>query len=386
MNKYLKKLFWYPPAETRIPLSALLKVFLPGSGSFQKALCEYLNVKKCVLANSGRALLYQLLEVLKENASHSRNEVLVPGYSCYSVAAAIVKANLKIRAYDLDPKTLAPDLDSLKKNASNKTLAVLSQRLFGIPTPIEELHLVAQNVGAYHIEDAAQAFGGFLNGKALGTIGDFGLFSFGRGKPLPIGCGGALIFKDKTFPVSFKISKNGGGYAELSKILLTQVLALPMFYGIMEALPLGLGETKFDLKFNISTLPSQIDVLAEKSMSLLNEINLHRNQIAEYYAKAFNEKSTITCNKNDKAVYTRYPLMVDSKPVVKEIKRLGVRRMYPKAIIDENAIKPYLVDDQAPTPGSSEIARNLITLPTHKGISDKIAKVITQEVKKVYSC
>ena len=63
-----------------------------------------------------------------------------------------------------------------------------------------------------------------------------------------------------------------------------------------------------------------------------------------------------------------------------ELKRLGVRRMYPKAIADEETIRPYLADDPVPTPGASEIARNLITLPTHMGITETLAKEIATKV------
>ncbi|MEX1326947.1 MAG: hypothetical protein AB1Z29_09115 [Desulfobacterales bacterium] len=54
--------------------------------------------------------------------------------------------------------------------------------------------------------------------------------------------------------------------------------------------------------------------------------------------------------------------------------------MYPKAIADEETIRPYLSDDSVATPGASEIARNLITLPTHMGITETLAKEIAGKV------
>ena len=96
----------------------------------------------------------------------------------------------------LDPATLQPDFDSLRNSISDKTLAIVFQHLFGIPTPFYEFEEIAHKTGIPLIEDAAQALGGTLNGQALGTTGDFGFYSFGRGKPLPIGRGGALVAKD----------------------------------------------------------------------------------------------------------------------------------------------------------------------------------------------
>ncbi|RLD43303.1 MAG: hypothetical protein DRI88_10975 [Bacteroidetes bacterium] len=76
--------------------------------------------------------------------------------------------------------------------------------------------------------------------------------------------------------------------------------------------------------------------------------------------------------------------MAGPGPVPKELKRLGVRRMYPKAIADEETIRPYLVDQKASTPGAFEIASKLITLPTHKGISENLAKEIAEKVMTAY--
>ena len=93
-------MYWYPLAETKNPLAAIAATLLPSADDFKKTLCSYLHVKKCVLGSSGRALLYLLLAFLKEKDNGKRNEVLIPGYTCYSVAAAIARAGLKIKIYD----------------------------------------------------------------------------------------------------------------------------------------------------------------------------------------------------------------------------------------------------------------------------------------------
>jgi len=64
--------------------------------------------------------------------------------------------------------------------------------------------------------------------------------------------------------------------------------------------------------------------------------------------------------------------------------KLMVRRMYPKAIADEETIKPYIANHQAQTPGAFEISRKLITLPTHLGINEGLAKEIALKVMTAY--
>lgn len=317
MKQFSKKLAWYPPAETKIPLSAIFSSFLSSDSEFEKTLCSYLKVDKCVLGNSGRTLLYLLLAALKRKDGGIRDEVLIPGYTCYSVAASVARAGLKIKVYDVDPKTLGPDLDSLRAAVSSKTISIISQHLFGIPTPLDGLKEIAQETGACFIEDAAQALGGTINGQPVGTMGDF-------------------------------------------------------------------GETIFDLGFDVSAMPLVMKKLAEKTMAILDELNTHRSNIAKTYEEAFDDERVIPVPEESKPVYTRFPLMAGQGPILKELKRLGVRRMYPKAIADEETIKPCLVDQEISTPGASEIARNLITLPTHNGITEKLAKEIALKLMPAY--
>ena len=374
-------MYYYPPAETKIPLPAILKAFFTSTAGFEKTPCNYLQIKNCILGNSGRALLYLLLASLKKKDTNKRNEVVIPGYTCYSVAAAIARAGLKIKVYDLDPTTLQPDINSLNISVSEKTLAVIFQHLFGIPTPVDEFKEIAQKTGAALIEDAAQALGGALKGKPLGTTGDFGIYSFGRGKPLPLGCGGALIGKNAGAVSNLIPKSTSKGRISLMSTFVIQIVSKPFLYRIPEKLPLGLGKTIFDPDFSISAMPTAIKRLGSITVAHLEHLNSHRCHIAKTYEQALNNKKTIPVPPECRPVYTRFPLMAGISPISEELKRLGVRRMYPQAILNVDVIKPYLADSQPDTPGALEIAQKLITLPTHKGITQNIAKLIGHKLE-----
>ena len=372
-------MYWYPPAEIKIPLSAISGVFFNTAAGFEETFCNYLQVNKCILGNSGRALLYLLLESLKKKESGKRNEVIIPGYTCYSVAAAIARAGLKIKVYDLDPATLQPDINSLKTAVSEKTLAIIVQHLFGIPIPtdkFDEFEEIAQKTGAPLIEDAAQALGGTLSAKLLGTLADFGIYSFGRGKPLPLGCGGALIGKNTSALSNLIPKSTNKGSLSLISTFIAQIVSKPFLYWIPEKLPLGLGETIFDPEFSISAMPAAIKRIGSVTIAHLEHLNSHRRHIAKTYEQALNNKKTIPVPPGSLPVYTRFPLMAGIFPISKDLKKFGVRRMYPQAILNVDTIKPYLADSQPVTLGALEIAQKLITLPTHKGITQNIAKLI----------
>jgi len=105
------------------------------------------------------------------------------------------------------------------------------------------------------------------------------------------------------------------------------------------------------------------------------------NQNLMAQGQKYNREATVRVCLRESAVYTRFPVMAGSTPIPKELKRLGVRRMYPAAIAEEDNIKPYLADKEVSTPGASKIAKNLLTLPTHKGITGNLAKNIAHKLK-----
>jgi len=377
MFDFIKNLAWYPPAETKIPWPAILSAFTKQTADFKTELCNYLDVNYCILGQSARALLFKLLDNHKKQDGSQGDEVLIPGYTCYSVAAAIAKAGLKITIYDLDPKTLHADLDSIGNAISEKTLAVVTQHLFGMLTPIDELKKITHKNGAYLIEDGAQAFGKVDGLTPPGTKGDFGLFSFGRGKPLPIGGGGALVSRDQSDTFNeIVLDRQEKGFEQAVVTAVTQIISKPAFYWIPESLPLGLGETVFNPEFKAEGMPNAIESMMVVAMSNLDRLNQNRQRIADIYSETID--SNFQIKNNDKAIsIIRYPVMLSIKSMAQELKRLGVRRMYPNAIPEEKTINPYLKNNQKPTPGAVEIEEKLITLPTHMGIDEKLAEDIS---------
>lgn len=381
----MNPLFWYPPAETRISARSIVDALLGKNDDFEKDLCSYLGVESCILGNSGRALMTLLLRALKTADAGNRGEVLIPAYTCYSVAASVVKAGLKISVYDLDPQTLRPDRDSLKNAAGNKTLAIVYQHLFGIPQPREDFHDIAVEHGIPLIEDAAQGLGGLLNGKPLGTMGDFGIFSFGRGKSLPIGAGGALTGR-KDILDAVPIMSSAKGVRRLVTSAAVQALSHPFLYGIMEKLPLGLGKTVFNPGFTISGMPSMMKRLAKSSLAGMESLNAHRRTIAGIYQARLDSARRVKEHAGSLPVYTRFPFFAGPKAISPQLYRLGVRRMYPEAISEEPVIRTYLANSDQPAPGAQQIAESLVTLPAHSRITPSIARIIAAGLQEEYHC
>lgn len=381
-----QRFVWYPPAETRVRASALLGAFRRSESGLAESLRVSLGSDFCVLGCSGRALMAGLFMALRRQDGGRREEVLIPGYTCYSLAASIVRAGLKIRAYDLDPHTLEPETDSVRESMGTGTLAVVVQHLFGIPTALKEVFAFACQADAWMIEDAAQGLGGStMEGVQLGTQGDFGLFSFGRGKPLPLGCGGALVGRDEQVMHDLPLVGSARGYGCWLQVVSARIGATPLVYGLAEFLPLGLGETRFDPHFRMGGLSPLMDRLGVRALPDLEELNAHRRKIAALYGCHLPAAWQVTAIQGGIPVYTRFPVLIRNAVLSADLERLGVRRMYPRAIVDEPAIKPFLVRGQGGTPGAARIADDLLTLPTHRGIDARVALTIIEKLGRCAS-
>jgi dTDP-4-amino-4,6-dideoxygalactose transaminase len=216
-------------------------------------------------------------------------------------------------------------------------------------------------------------------------LGDFGLFSFGQGKPLPLGTGGALV-GDPEMLRSLIPEQGDSGYLSLLITASSRILSNKRVYGILEAMPLGLGKTIFDPEFPIEGMPRVVQRLGASFLHDIETLNSHRYAVAQTYHEVLGNSIAPGVDPGDRAVYTRYPVMAGRDAIPKALFRLGVRRMYPKAILDEPAIKPYCVPGNVSTTGATMMAERLITLPTHSAISHETARDIAQKVRETYQC
>ena len=185
------------PAGTRITFADLWAIwlgmmFLPNR---RRRLCDDLELKFGVqhafLTNSGRASLTVILSAISEG--NTRNEVIIPAYTCFSVPSAIRRAGLKVRLVDLQKSNFDYDFAHLERAISNKTLAILLVYPFGLGCDVRQVQQLAKKNGVYLIEDVAQSMGLRVGGLFAGTIGDVGFYSLSKGKPITAIRGGIIV-------------------------------------------------------------------------------------------------------------------------------------------------------------------------------------------------
>ena len=183
------------PPTAGLPLQ--LTDLLPWSAAhFAQQLAQWLRVDEVQLECSGTSALMVALRALK-TLKPGRVEVIAPAYTCPLVALAIAQCGLQLRLCDLRADALDMDPVRLQQLCSDKTLAVLPTHLCGRVADVDAALQCAHAVGAYVIEDAAQALGARVDGAAVGIKGDVGFFSLAVGKGLSTFEGGVLVARER---------------------------------------------------------------------------------------------------------------------------------------------------------------------------------------------
>ncbi|MET0226083.1 MAG: DegT/DnrJ/EryC1/StrS family aminotransferase [Dokdonella sp.] len=170
-----------------------------GAASTQRAglarcAAAFLETDAVQLECSGTASLVVALTALHRLSG--RRIVIVPAYTCPLVALAVAQCGLELRLCDLAPGSIDFDAVQLARACGAGTLAIVPTHLAGRVADVGTAVTIARSVGAFVIEDAAQAFGARRQGRPVGFDGDAGFFSLAVGKGLTTFEGGVLVARD----------------------------------------------------------------------------------------------------------------------------------------------------------------------------------------------
>lgn len=182
-----------------------------GDGPFTQKCNEWIEEKtgtaKCLLTTSctHATELAALLADIKEG-----DEVILPSYTFVSTADAFVLRGATAVFVDIRPDTMNIDENLIEAAITPKTRAIVPMHYAGVSCEMDKIMELAQKYNLFVIEDAAQCIMATYKGKALGTIGDFGCYSFHETKNLSMGEGGAILIKDEKYINEAEIIREKG--------------------------------------------------------------------------------------------------------------------------------------------------------------------------------
>lgn len=169
-----------------------------GDGPFTKKCNEWLekrfNAKKVMLTTSGSSAL-DMAAILCD--IKPGDEVILPSYTFSSTANAFVLAGAKLVFVDIRPDTMNIDEKKIEAAITKNTKVICVVHYAGVACEMDLIMKIAKAHNLKVVEDAAQAVMSSYKGRALGTIGDFGCFSFHETKNYSMGEGGAIIINDE---------------------------------------------------------------------------------------------------------------------------------------------------------------------------------------------
>lgn len=138
------------------------------------------------------------------------DEVIMPSYTFVSTADAFVLRGATCVFVDIRPDTMNIDETKIEEAITEKTKAIVPVHYAGVSCALDEIMAIAKKYNLKVVEDAAQGVNAFYKGKALGTIGDFGCYSFHETKNYSMGEGGAILFQDDRYLEPAEILREKG--------------------------------------------------------------------------------------------------------------------------------------------------------------------------------
>jgi dTDP-4-amino-4,6-dideoxygalactose transaminase len=381
-------------AAIRDPRTALARL--------RAALLEATGAADCFLVSSGRAALTLILMGLYQESGRQR--VVVPAYSCPTVAQAVLTAGLEPVFCDVSPQTLDLDREVLAGLLDRETLAIVAVHLYGLAQDIGDLLEMARALDIFVVEDAAQALGARFEGQMVGTRGDAGLYSLGRGKGLPAGHGGVIVAREgcakaigrmvrhQVGPAPSRDPRPGpaamAGLATAGQILAYGLATHPRGWWLVARSPLNPADEGMDVEalppILFRELPAARAAIAAKLLDRLDVDLATRLLNARILREGLEGLEALTLPDIPAGAvpaFLRLPVVVENEETASRLYArlwqagLGVSRSYYRTLPDMYAGR--VAADGRAYPGAERLATDLLTLPTHAYLAEgDLARII----------
>jgi dTDP-4-amino-4,6-dideoxygalactose transaminase len=333
----------------------------PQVGELEKRLAEFAGVKHAITCANGTDALMIVLRAWNIGPGDA---VFVPAFTFAASAEVValvgaepVFVDVLEDTYNMDPASLEAAIALIKREGKLKPRAVMPVDLFGQPADYRKLEPIVRREGLLLLCDAAQGFGGLLDGRRSGAIGDASATSFFPAKPL--GCygdGGAVFTNDAALDELLRsIRMHGQGSDRYENV-------------------------RIGVNSRLDTI--QAAILIEKLKAFPAEIEM-RETVARRYNEAFRASNKIRephVIEGAQSTWAQYTIQVpDREKFQADMKAAGV----PTAVyypIPLSRQKGYAHYPSAPTPVSERIGKMVVSLPMHPdldtGTQDRIIKAV----------
>lgn len=368
------------------------------------SISNFLHGRFVVPTSSGRQALYDVLRVYGIGQGH---EVIIQAFTCIAVPESVMWTGATPVYADIGAQTYNVSVESIREKICEHTRAIIVQHTFGIPGPIDEIVALAKENNSIVIEDCAHGFGGALNGRPLGTIGDAAIVSFGRDKMLSSVFGGAAVFSDTEH------MKTAQGYGEHRPFppawwIVQQLLHPILFAAIVPAYFSGFGKISLVMAQKLKLLskavttperrgykPNHVDWrfspalghLALRQLADFSARLTRRKQIVARYQQELANTSGIlpTVPSHASPSWLRLPLQVENRnELLKQARKhhMLLGDWYDGPLAPSNASLTAFHYTPGMCPVAEQVSRHVINLPTYPRLTDSQVTDVIALVKQ----
>lgn len=323
------------------------------------------------------ALAVALLAAKAKHPEIHTPEVIVPAYCCPDLVAAANFAGVKVVVVDIAKADPALDKGALRASISESTVAIIAVNFLGIRDNLAAfIQLLQQYPHISLIEDNAQWF---PDTEAFSSLmGDYVVFSFGRGKPLSLLGGGLLLAKTELLInlTSYLSDKPAPSSHLKLKVSAYNLLLQPRLYQLLNRNPLiKLGETRYHPLTAVAPMDDHRRRLLPENFNRYSERPRDREFTYDKQVPA-STNYLDALNSPRRGRLLRYPLVVADRlqrdVLLQKLRSagLGATAMYRKPLPEISGVRA-MVDIRGNYNNAKDFADRLITLPLHEGVNEK---------------
>lgn len=305
----------------------------------------------------------------------SGDEVIMPSYTYPSTADAFVLRGSTPVFIDIHPETMNMNEDLIEAAITDKTKAIVPVHYAGVSCEMDKIIEIAKKYNLYVIEDAAQCVMAKYKGRPLGSIGDFGCYSFHETKNFSMGCGGALLMKDikwlSASEIVWDVGTNRGDFQRgtVDKYMWVDV-----------------GSSYFPSDLNCAYLYSQLEAADEITQWRMNAWNYYNLELQSLKNVGRIELPYIPewCEHNAHMFYIKCADIEERSKLIKYLKENEIMAVFHYIPLHSAPAGKKYARFHGEDVYTTKESERLLRLPLYYGIKKEEVKKVCDSIKAFY--
>jgi len=322
----------------------------------------------------------------------SKPEIIVPAYACPDLISAALFAGVTPIPCDLAENSPDLSVEYIRGRITADTVAIISINFLGLPGNLAELKNICAAQNLFLIYDCAQWF---PLKKEYRWPGDFNIISFGRGKPVNLLHGGAVITANpdakKALPVLPPEKRHSlSNLFQMCKVRLYNFLIQPIVYRFVSQLPgLNIGLTLYKPLATVSCMNSFYSELIEHNVDRFRSQNNALQYLHQRISMLSHPLLTNLVSREldtDPGYLLRYPILIKNKAIrdrfYEQTRNYGTSLLYQRPLNQIIGLENIL-DKRTPYTNASHFADHLVTLPCYEDIDESVVDTIVDALNSL---